>query len=73
MFLLGLATKNKPTGEDKEKPGAQSRTRFFCYFLQLLREILLSYLGAGHARDITTDITQGIVKDLEHVQPVVGE
>ena len=73
MFLLGLAIKNRLNGEDIEKPGAQSSTRFFGYFLQLLREILLSYLRAGHASDITTDITQGVVQDLEHIQPVVGE
>ena len=73
MLFLGLAIKNRPNGEDIVKPGAQSSTRFFGYFLQLLREILLSYLRAGHARDITTDILQGVVQDLEHVLPVVGE
>ena len=36
------------------------------------RELLLSYLRASHTGDITANILQGVVQDLEHIQPVVS-
>ena len=61
-----------PTDNDKEEPGAQSSTWFFISDNSCRGKLLLSYLRAGHAGDITANILQGVVQDLEHIQTGVS-